>query len=128
MEDNPDEDLLPINTNEAKQEIQEEEGSSINLGDRILIESRKYKTTLGKIYYVDESIIRVLPDGVSDRLYDFPLNNGEFAPELGVTSVEFEEGPRTSFVGLIGLRANSKIDSFSANGEPIGIFTIKEVN
>jgi len=128
MEDNPDEDLLPINTNETKQEIQEEEGSSINLGDRILIESRKYKTTLGKIYYVDESIIRVLPDGVSDRLYDFPLNNGEFAPELGVTSIEFEEGPRTSFVGLIGLRANSKIDSFSANGEPIGIFTIKEVN
>jgi len=125
MEDNPDEDLLPIN--ETEQEIQEE-GSSVSVGDRILIESKRYKTTIGKIYYIDESIIRVLPDGVSDRLYDFPLSNGDFAPELGVTNKELEEGPRTSFVNLIGLRANSKIDSFSANGEPIGIFTVKEVN
>ena len=118
-----DQDVQENNTNQ-----EEPEETSINLGDRILIESRRYKSTIGKIYYIDETLIRILPDGVSDRLYDFPLNNGEFAPDLGVTSVEFEEGPRTGFIGLTGLRANSKIDTFSANGEPIGIFTIKEVN
>lgn len=123
MEDKPEEDQ----NNQTNQEFPEEE-TSIILGDRILIESKRYKSTLGKVYYIDESLIRVLPDGVSDRLYDFPLSNGEFAPDLGVTSVEFDEGPRTSFVGLTGLRANSKIDTFSANGDPIGIFTIKEIN
>jgi hypothetical protein len=136
MADKPEDELLEVQdiqeaqpTQESQQSQQsQEEETSINLGDRILIESRRYKSTLGKIYYIDESLIRVLPDGVSDRLYDFPLSNGEFAPDIGVTSVEFEEGPRTGFVGLTGLRANSKIDTFSANGDPIGIFTIKEVN
>ena len=140
MEDKPEETLLsgveiqeaPLveNNEEDNQNAtpKNDEGPTLSLGDRIHIESSKYKSTLGRIYYIDDSLIRVLPDGVSDRLYDFPILDGEFNPELDVTNVEFEEGPRTSFVSLTGLRANSKIDTFGANGEPIVIFTIKEVN
>ena len=118
--------ILENNDNEVQPNA--DEGAELMLGDRGLIESSRYGRTLGRIFYIDEKIIRILPDGVSDRLYDFPIVNGEFAPDLGVTSTEFEEGPRTSFVNFTGLRAKSSIDTFSADGKPIGIFQIVEVD
>ena len=120
--ENNDEGQENTNTNAI------DEGAELMLGDRGLIESTRYGRTLGRIFYIDEKLIRILPDGVSDRLYDFPIVNGEFAPELGVTSTEFEEGPRTSFVNFTGLRAKSSIDTFSADGKPVGIFQIVEVD
>lgn len=61
-----------------------------------------------------------MPDGVSDRLYDFPLIDGGFDPDLGITDVVVEKGPRTSFIELQGFRADQTLDVFTANGEPKG--------
>ena len=116
------------NSKNTEEESDESYEDSLLLGDRILIESRRYGRTLGMIYFIDESLIRVLPDGVSDRLYDFPIEDGVPDPELGVTTIEVEEGPRLPFVDLVGLRSGSTIDTFQGDGTPIGIFTIKNVD
>lgn len=99
------------------------------LGDRIEIQSKKYGPVKGRIYFFDgESMLRVLPEGVSDRVYDFPIEDGGWAPELGVTDVAFFPGPRTSFKEFQGFRKDQQIQTFKANGEPAGTFRIISVS
>jgi len=119
---------VQIQENIPEEELLTSQEDGLLLGDRILIQSKRYGQTLGTIYYIDDSLIRILPDGVSDRLYDFPIENASFVPDLGVLEVQTEEGKKTSFVDLIGLRPNINIDAYTAKGDVVGIFLVKDVN
>ena len=39
-----------------------------------------------------------------------------------------EEGPRSAFVDLVGLRSGANIDTFTATGDAVGIFKILDIN
>jgi hypothetical protein len=64
----------------------------VELGDYVMIESKKYKgQTKGTVYYRSEELIRIKPDGVSDQLHDFDLevtdDEEQYKEEDGVTAV-----------------------------------------
>ncbi len=99
------------------------------LGDTVALNTARYGVVIGKIYYRDGDLIRILPQGVSDRLYDFPLIDGEFSPELGFKDARWiSKNPLPTFVEQQDLQAGQFFETFTANGEPGGIFKIVSVN
>ncbi len=76
------------------------------LGDTVALNTARYGVVIGKIYYRDGDLIRILPQGVSDRLYDFPLVDGEFSPELGFKDARWiSKNPLPTFVEQQDLQA-----------------------
>ena len=61
-----------------------EESPEFELGDRVYIEGGRLNDTRGRIYYMDDDLIRILPEGAPDRLVDIPLVDGDFADDLGI--------------------------------------------
>jgi uncharacterized protein YuzE len=59
----------------------------IELGDRISIDSNQYGKITGIVYYRDNDLIRILPEGVSNKLYDFPLIDNDIDESYGVNEV-----------------------------------------
>jgi hypothetical protein len=94
----------------------------LELGDRVIIDSRQYGRTIGTIYYRSGELIRVLPDGVSDRLYDFPRiytdDEDKFADELGV-EVSYILAKRSfpAFVEQHDIRVGQRIETITKDGE-----------
>lgn len=105
-----------------------DEGPSLGIGDRIQIESKLLGQVTGRIYYLDESLLRVLPDGVSNRLYDFPITAEGIDPEKQVTDVKYEATNVPSFIEQNRLRVGAVIDTFTAEGEAAGSYIVDEVN
>ena len=101
---------------------------SLGLGDRIQIESKKLGTVIGRVYYIDEELIRVLPDGISNRLYDFPITAEGIDPSLGVTEILTEQTKIPSFIEQNRLRVGLKIDTFSPDGEQFKTYTIDAID
>ena len=66
---------------------EEEEQEQIGLGDTIMIEGGRLDRTRGRIYFMDDNLIRILPDGVSDSLKDIPLLEDNPDPELGIEGI-----------------------------------------
>ncbi len=99
------------------------------LGDTVALNTARYGVVIGKIYYRDGDLIRILPQGVSDRLYDFPLIDGEFNPELGFKDARWiSKNPLPTFVEQQDLQAGQFFETFTSNGEPGGTFKIKSIN
>ena len=109
----------------------EEQDFVFELGDTVAINTARYGVVIGRIYYRDADLIRILPQGVSDRLYDFPINSddGEFSSELGFKDARWiSKNPLQTFVEQEDLQAGQYFETFTANGEPGPIFKIKSVN
>ncbi len=99
------------------------------LGDSVAINTARFGVVTGKIYYRDADLIRILPNGVSDRLYDFPLVDGEFSPDLGFKAAEwFSKNPLPTFVEQQDLQAGQYFETFTADGELGPTFTIEQIN
>jgi hypothetical protein len=106
-----------------------EEDADIQLGDRILLLGGRYNRTRGRIYYFDDDLIRILPDGLSDRLIDIPILEGAPDPSLKLEEIVVLNKTKVpSFVALADIRAGQIAETFSASGEPRASYTIKEVN
>lgn len=92
----------------------------IELGDRIVIDSKKYGRTTGTIYYRSLELIRVKPDGISNLLRDFVVDNEgpqEIYPEDEVTAAYvIEKRKFDSFVEQQDFRVGQVIDTFLADG------------
>ena len=89
----------------------------IELGDLIEIVSEKHKKVKGRVYYRDLDMIKIMPEGVSNIVYEFPLieedGEGVFDPELGVQEITFFEKRRlTKFVEQHNLHAGFYIETF----------------
>lgn len=94
----------------------------IQLGDRILIDSKKYGRTIGTVYYRSLELIRIKPDGVSNRLHDFHIEQTEdeelFDEEDGVSATGIiTKRVFESFVEQRDLRVNQIIDTFDSDGK-----------
>lgn len=107
----------------------ESDSPEFQLGDRIYIEGGTLDSTRGRIYYMDDSLIRILPEGAPDRVIDIPIVEGDFAENLGIENFYLiSKRARPSFVAQIDAQEGDIADSFGANGE-LGIqYTIKDVN
>ncbi len=116
---------------ETLKEDEETEEDGLSPGDRIKITSNRYGEIKGSIYYLNpESLIRIMPDGVSNIVYDFPIINGEFDPDLGIYG-EIEllsEGPKTTFVEWQGFQVDQQLTSFLKDGSLGQSYTITAVN
>jgi hypothetical protein len=125
---------------EAEPEVENEDDPGMQIGDRYEITSKMGKTT-GTIYYLNPtSLIRIMPDGVSNFLIDFPIvetgtdpESGEtaygFDPELGVSEiVEKRKGSGLGFVEWQGYRVDQELQTFKKDGSPGPEFKITKVN
>jgi hypothetical protein len=106
-----------------------EESPEFELGDRVYIEGGRLNDTRGRIYYMDDDLIRILPEGAPDRLVDIPLVDGDFADDLGIENFFLlSKRANPAFVAQIDAHVGEIADSFGADGS-LGIqYTIKEVN
>ena len=108
---------------------EEQESPDFELGDRIFIEGGRYDQARGRIYYMDDELIRLLPDGAPDRLIDIPIVDGDLAEDLGITTLYLlSKRANPAFVAQIDAHVGELADSFGPDGS-LGIqYKIKEVN
>ena len=150
------------NTNESEQEAEEKQdltmdaqGSAVQiaenpeeqetdddvymiLGDRWEITSPLYDGPIkGVIYYLDESsLIRILPDGISNRLYDFKIVDGDFDPDLKITepplrlnkAPKLDSGLPMGFVDLIQAEVNKTFLTFQSDETRGPTVTVEAIN
>lgn len=105
--------------------------TTLAIGDWISITWGKgSQKTIGTIYYIDESILRVMPESASSILVDFPLVSGTFDEDIGLVEDELEymEGKRTSFIEMNGFAVGQKVDAYDNIGTPITTFEIVALN
>jgi hypothetical protein len=86
--------------------------------------------TVGTIYYINEDLLRIMPESASSMLVDFPLSNGTFDEEVGVVEDELEymEGKRLSFVEMNGFAVGQMVDAYTNVGAPVTTFEITALN
>ena len=104
----------------------------IQLGDRVVIQSSIGETT-GLVYYRSLELIRVRPDGVSNQLVDFEMEQTEdgevFNEESGVTvAYVIEKRMEESFVRQHDYRVNQPITTYALDGTSYQNYTIVDVN
>lgn len=128
---------IQISANEETSEIENDtdEMLFIQLGDYILIQSKKYNgQTRGTVYYRSLELLRVKPDGVSDTLHDFDLIQDEeegeqYKDEDGVSSIYIiEKRIQESFVEQQDFRVDQLVDAISESGQLLGSYRIKAVD
>ena len=107
----------------------------IQLGDRVIIHSTRYGETVGTVYYRSGERISVKPDGVSNMLHNFAVDNtdedaGEtFAEEDGVTSIGIgEKRLSPSFVEQQDFRVGQIIETYDSEGNPYKTFEISKID
>jgi hypothetical protein len=100
---------------EAENDEAEEEG--FGLGDRIRITTRAGETT-GTVYHYSETLLRIMPDGLTNLVVDFPIVDGDFDPELNIAAPVkiLSRGPDTSFVAWQGYRVGQVLNTFKKDG------------
>jgi hypothetical protein len=106
-----------------------EESPGFQLGDRVYIEGGRLDDTRGRIYYMDDELIRILPEGAPDRVIDIPLEDGDFSEDLGIENFYLlSKRANPAFVAQIDAHVGEIADTFGPDGS-LGVqYTIKEVN
>jgi hypothetical protein len=107
----------------------EDTSPEFELGDGVYIGGGQLDGTRGRIYYMDDERIRILPIGTSDRLVEITLVDGDLDPALGITNF-FQTAKRAepAFVSQIDAHVDQLAETFGMNGEPGIQYKIKEVN
>jgi hypothetical protein len=128
--DDNDNTGAPATTTEADEY---DPSSVIELGDRVIIDSKRYGRTVGVVYYRSGELIRILPDGISDRLYDFPRvytdEEDKFVDELGVeVSYILKKRNFPAFVEQHDIRVGQRYETITREGEIGPIYVVETVN
>jgi len=103
---------------------------NFELGDKIHILGGRFNNTRGRIYYLDETLIRILPDGVSDRLVDLEIEDGYLKEEYEIENL-FVVSKRINpaFVVQQDYNVGQMGEAFRGlEGTPVGKYGIVEVN
>ena len=107
----------------------EEDVPEFELGDTIYIKGGVRDTTRGRIYYMDDSLIRILPVGTSDRLVDIPIIDGQLDPSLEIENFFLvDKTSKQTFVEQINAQVGQEAETFNANGAPGPKYKIVSVN
>uniref|UniRef100_A0A6C0D6W6 Uncharacterized protein n=1 Tax=viral metagenome TaxID=1070528 RepID=A0A6C0D6W6_9ZZZZ len=103
---------------------------NIELGDKIHIFGGRFNNTRGRIYYLDETLIRILPDGVSDRLIDLEIDDGYLKEEYEIENLYIiAKRKNPSFVVQQDYRVGQLAESFKGfEGVPVSKYVIVNVN
>lgn len=108
----------------------EEEEVGFELGDRVYIVATGPLDGLrGRIYYLDETLIRILPDGTFHRLESIPIVDGDFDPALGITSAyPIKKRVSPAFVVQHDFQVGYLLETIKEDGE-MGInYKIKSID
>jgi len=106
----------------------------LELGDQVWIDSTKYGgPVIGHIYFRETDLIRVMPNGINNRLYDFPRviteDTDTFDEDLGVrVAYVIKKRPFERFVELQDLQVGQTFQGASADGEPVGNYRIVAID
>ena len=105
----------------------------IQLGDRVVIDSKKYGRTIGQVYYRSLERISIKPDGVSNMLHDFDVEQTDdeelYKEDDGVTAAYvIEKRKFESFVEQQDFRINQLIDTFDSYGQLYKSYEIVKVD
>jgi hypothetical protein len=105
----------------------------VQLGDRVVFDSKKYGRTIGTVYYRGLDRISIKPDGVSNSLHDFELIQTDdeeiYLEDDGVTATYvIEKRKFESFVEQQDFRVNQIIDTFDTTGELYKSYKITDVD
>jgi hypothetical protein len=106
------------------------EEQNIELGDKIHIIGGRFDNTRGRIYYLDDSVIKIIPDGVSDRLVELIMEDGYLREEYEIEELFLVQKRRNpSFVVQQDYRVGQLAEAFQGlEGNPVGKYLIEEVN
>jgi hypothetical protein len=103
----------------------------LQLGDTLIILGGTLAGTRGKVYFVNDDKIRIMPLGVSNRLTDIDVIDGDFDPSLdiGDGDINYVKGKTIppSFVKIQNFRANQLIEAFK-DGKLVNKYILKLVN
>jgi hypothetical protein len=105
--------------------------SKLELGDSVEIISDRYGPVEGRIYYRDAELIRVMPIGASNMLFDFPIDteSGKIDEDIGVTDIpKHTKRHLNTFVEQQSLARGQFVETFLPDGSPGPKFIIREVN
>ena len=107
----------------------EEDEILFELGDTVLLVGGQINGLRGRIYYIDDTLIRILPDGVSDRLVDIPIIDGDLDPALKIDHL-YSVSKRISpaFVAQINAEVGELAETFDKDGTPATSYKITEIN
>ena len=104
----------------------------LQLGDTLIILGEgKLRETRGKIYFVNDKLIRIMPIGVSNILIDIPIIDGDFDPSLDIEDGDINYVKATlkppSFVNLQNFSAGQLIEAFK-DGKFVNTYILKLVD
>lgn len=115
--------------NQCRRMSAEDETPEFELGDRIYIEGGRYNEARGRIYYIDDELLRLLPEGAPDRLIDIPIVDGGLDEKLGIESLYLvSKRANPAFVAQIDAHVGEIADTFTAEGALGPQYTIVEIN
>ena len=115
---------------QTKSDTEKTEEQTIELGDKIHILGGRFDNTRGRIYYLDDSVIKILPDGVSDRLVELQMEDGYLREDYEIEELFLVQKRRNpAFVVQQDYRVGQLAEAFQGlEGNPVGKYVIEEVN
>ena len=109
--------------------VSEDEGPVIELGDRIRILGGTYDGTKGRIVLRTENEIHLMPDGVTNTVITFNIDEDGFDSDYGIESIEIlQKRKKTSLVDILDLAQGQILETFNPDGTKGLSYTISKVD
>ena len=106
-----------------------EEEILFELGDIVLLVGGQIDGLRGRIYYIDENLIRILPDGLSDRLVDIPIVDSDLDPTLKIEHLySVSKRIHPAFVAQISAEVEESAETFDKDGTPGPSYKIRAID
>jgi hypothetical protein len=107
---------------ENNEEYNSENMEDIELGDKVLIKQPNGVQIVGKVYYLDDDYIKILPDGTNDRIVTL-----EFTDELIDNTKLIEKHTLKGFIRQQQILPDQILDGYK-DGVLIGSFTVAQID
>ena len=109
--------------------VSEDEGPVIELGDRIRILGGTYDGTKGRIVLRTENEIHLMPDGVTNTVITFNIDEDGFDSDYGIESIEIiQKRKKTYLVDILDLAQGQILETFNPDGTKGLSYTISKVD
>jgi len=102
----------------------------VQLGSYIEIEGGRFDKTTGRVYYLDDSMIRILPGGLGDRVISFDIEDGFISEKYGIEDLYVTKVRKSpSFAVQQDYRVGQMAEAFKGSeAELVGTYIIEQVN
>ena len=116
------EEIFDQKNDSGEEEYDSQNLEDIELGDKVLIERTNGVQIVGKVYYINDDIIKVLPDGINDRVITL-----DFTDELIDNTKLIEKHILKGFIRQQQILPEQLLDGFK-DGVLIGTFTVVKID